>query len=105
MNNTNNQNEAFYKIETYAEDNIDSHVLYDLIHKEYPSFNHDENDIAIKRLFITIIENKKFMKHIFKTMNGNIQEFIKMIYKDYGYIFSSYYTHKITAVLKKMNYD
>jgi len=97
--------EMFYIIDNTAERNIDTDILYRFIRNEYPEFNHEQPEIIVKRKFIEIISNKKYIESLLIYFNINISEFIEMIYMEYKYIFTTYFINKIRDIMKEQQYD
>jgi len=97
--------EVFYVIDDEAEKALDSQALYNDLQQQFPDFNHDKPEIAVKRCFIQILEDSEYMNGVLKRFEISIKEFVTLIYKEYGYIFSSYYVNKIRDILKKYDDD
>jgi len=102
---TSRPEEIFYVIEDEAEKRLDSTALYADILINYPHFSHDESEIVVKRCFIDILRDEAYMSDLLLRFDITIEEFISLIYKEYGYIFSPYYINKVKAALRNTDYD
>ena len=104
MSTKSNPEEIFYTIDDEIAANIDAQTIYKDIIAKYPIFIHSSPSIVVKRLFMTLIRDREFMIELFDKFELNIEKFISMIYKEYGYIFTPYYVNKIKIAIEEMNY-
>lgn len=82
-------------------DNID---IITVILEKYPSLNGQNTDSVLKKTIIQILEDDEFIEYILNYYNMSIYDFFKVLYKQFGTIFSGIYLKKVKKTIENKNY-
>lgn len=83
---------------------MDDNFILSKIQEKYPDLSQHSTENNLKAVISLIMSDVKFIMEIEKTYNLNTYEVIKIIYRNYDYIFNTCFTTKIQKIMKNKKY-
>ncbi len=84
-----------------ALDNID---ILKQFRTKYPELRPKNTDFIIKKTIVQILNDEKFVERALKYYNITIQDFFKILYKEYSSVFNGIYMKKLKKVVNDKSY-
>ena len=97
------ENSFFYTSDKKINSIDDIEIMRKLLSK-YPDFNQQNKDTMLRKIFLNMLDDIKFIQSILKYYNLTIHEFFKIVYKQYPSLFNALFINKVKSSLAKNKY-
>lgn len=83
---------------------LDDSEIIKYIIQTYPNFVQSSKDALLKKTFLAILDDEKFINSILNHYDLTIYDFFKIVYKNYSALFNTLFIKKVKDKIKNKKY-
>lgn len=92
---------GFYYTSEKSIRRMDDVLILSKLGEKYPDFRHDTNENVLKRVLCAIMDDTRHLKFVMEECQIDIYEMMKVIYRNYSYLFNKCFISKMKKLLSR----
>ena len=94
----------FYSNEKGLRSIDDKEIMLTIV-KKYPNFNQSLKDIQLRKVLLSILNDKELIHHIMSFYQVDIQYLFRLLNRDYGSLFNTIFIRKVKSIIEQSDYE
>ena len=93
--------DGFYYTSEKSIRKMDDSLILSKLSEKYPDFRKDANENILKRVIFTMMDDTRHISYVMEECSIDIYEIMKVIYRNYSYIFNKCFISKMKSILSR----